>query len=110
MRTLATIAAAEAVKAIERLGGSVTWPEAQDLTLTASVTVGIDPEDVASQLAERGCLDGEIELADPGDVRDFVAACGRGDLMIAGALAPRLFASDANIAAIERGLCERRAV
>jgi hypothetical protein len=99
---------------IEQNGGTVTWGEgARPDHVTTSVKVEIDEEQTARKLAEAGWFggdeDGPDDCADARDVRDFVAACTAGDRQLAQALAPRIFVSDANQAAIERGLFGRSA-
>lgn len=78
-------------------GGRIDWSN-RSLPGAPPVCLSVKDAEVDNEEAYGALpwsyLHGEDEIedrADPGDVRDFVAACGRGDRLIAQALAPRIF-------------------
>lgn len=105
MRCITTVG--DLLEAIAELGGTVSWNGEQP---SRQARAGIDVEVDKAEAYERTLdwhdrdEDGHHLDPDPGDVRDFVGACLRGDRTIAAALLPRVVGPDGAQAAAETAL------
>jgi hypothetical protein len=92
----------ELQEAIERLGGTVTWPAEASRNKATRLEVEVDNEEAFEALPSRWFENENVEqdFAEPWVVGDFVSACTRGDRPLAEALVGRVFFTDRNQLAV----------
>lgn len=104
----ATISVAAIQAELERLGAVITWPQeaAPPVSRLVTVEAEVDEDDAANALPLGFWQGGEVDqdFADPRDVHDFIAACGRRDRSVAEALVGRVFVNPGNIDAAAHAL------